>query len=139
LILLDTHVWVWWVQGAPRLDPKVIAYLDAMPPKCVGVSAISCWEVAMLVRHKRLVLPVDPDVWIRDALSDPRVEVLPITHTVAISAALLPERHKDPADRILIAHALIDGHQLISEDDRIHSYTEVTVLRPAALTGISQH
>ena len=137
MILLDTHVWVWWVQGDTRLHQSVVEFLDGLPAKSVAVSAISFWEIALLSRRGRINLPDAPDVWLEIAATDPRLDVLSVTPEVAVCAAMLPENHKDPADRILIAHAIIGGHTLITEDAAIHSYENVRTLRPAALISES--
>ena len=124
------------MQGDPRLQQVSISFLDSLPEKSVAISAISFWEIALLARRGRITLPDPPELWLQNAAMDPRVEVLAITPEVAVCAALLPEKHKDPADRILIAHAVIGGHALVTEDATVLSYDDASVLRPAALTSI---
>ena len=133
MILLDTHVWVWWVQGDPRLHHRASAILDKLPAKSVAISSISFWEVAMLAQRDRIRLPDTPRLWLHNAATDPRLVILPLTADIATEAALLPEKHKDPADRIIIAHAIMEGLTRISEDEKIHAYEGVRTLRPAAL------
>lgn len=59
MIILDTHIWVWWVQNDPRLTQKYQDYLNIYQAEGLGVSIISCWEVAKLVENNKLILPLD--------------------------------------------------------------------------------
>jgi len=63
MIVLDTHIWVWWVHGAPQLAATQTAMIAKHEAAVIGVSAISCWEVAKLVEYRRLVLPCDITSW----------------------------------------------------------------------------
>ena len=60
MIVLDTHIWVWWVHGDDKLPPAHKAYIQAHETDGLGISAISCWEIAKLVEYDRLNLPI-PD------------------------------------------------------------------------------
>jgi PIN domain nuclease of toxin-antitoxin system len=119
--LLDTHVWIWWMIRSADLDAKSLERLDAMPPEGRPLlSAISLWEVATLVERGRLKLDRDLRSWLRIAASSDCVETVPIMPDIAAeTAALPPELHRDPADRILIATARIVGCPIFSHDDRI--------------------
>lgn len=67
MIVLDTHIWLWWInQDQTRLKPAWIARIDGAEP--VGVSAISCFEVAWLAHHGRIELPIAEDDWFDKAL-----------------------------------------------------------------------
>ena len=57
MIVLDTHVWVWWAEGNPRLSQSQTQAIQANEDEEIGVSIISCWEVAKLVEYDRLKLP----------------------------------------------------------------------------------
>lgn len=106
MILLDTHVWVWWVQNDPRLGAGSVAWLDGLSDEGIGVHVISCWEVAMLTINGRLDLPCSLDEWVALALDYPGVRLHTLTLEVAVDSCRLPgDCHKDPADRILIAAA----------------------------------
>ena len=61
MILLDTHIWIWWVHDDARLPTDYRAELEAREAQGLGVSVISCWEIAKLVEYNRLVLPVPID------------------------------------------------------------------------------
>jgi PIN domain nuclease of toxin-antitoxin system len=124
VIVLDTHIWLWWVnQDAGLLRPHWIARLEAEDE--VGVSAISCFEVAWLERHRRIALPCPREEWLEKALSGSGVELLPLTPAIASRAVDLAEHHRDPQDRIIIATALAHGAELLSIDARFAAYEEL--------------
>jgi len=124
-ILLDTHVWVWYREGAEhRLAPSVVARL-----RCHGaagllqVSPISGWEVATLVATRRLALSREVRAWIREALEAPGVRVADLTWEIAMDGALLVgDPPRDPADRMLIATARALGATLVTGDAEILAY-----------------
>ena len=124
MIILDTHIWVWWVNadvaelGVNRKE--LIETCDA-----VAVSAISCFEVAWLERHGRIVLPCDRNSWFEKALQGFGVMLLPVTPQIAGIAVDLPEHHSDPQDRIIIATALAHEGQLMSADHKFPLYEEL--------------
>jgi PIN domain nuclease of toxin-antitoxin system len=93
----------------------------------LGVAAISTWEVAMLVAKKRLTLDRDVLVWLRDALAQPKMMLLPLTPEIAASSARL-SMHGDPADRMIVATALAHGSDLVSADRTIRRGGLVTVV-----------
>jgi PIN domain nuclease of toxin-antitoxin system len=118
LILLDTHAWIWWMNAPGRLPRRVQARLrDA---RDVGVSAISCWEIAMLVSAGRLELDRDVLLWIRHSLAQPRMQLVPLLPEIAVAASLLGAGFPgDPADRIIYSTAKHHGWRLVTRDDRI--------------------
>jgi PIN domain nuclease of toxin-antitoxin system len=91
----------------------------------IGVSAISCFEVAWLVRRGRVEIPVPLDVWFEAALDGSGIRLLPITPRVAQLAVELPEHHRDPQDRIIIATSIVNDGQLISADGNFPAYEEL--------------
>ena len=124
MIVLDTHIWIWWLS----LDGKPLkqSWRDAITTAdAVGVSAISCFEVAWLVHHGRVEIPVALDEWFEAALGGSGILLLPITPRVAQLAVELPEHHRDPQDRIIIATAMVNDAQLISVDGYFPAYEEL--------------
>ncbi|HYU36017.1 MAG TPA: type II toxin-antitoxin system VapC family toxin [Thermoanaerobaculia bacterium] len=124
MIVLDTHIWIWWL----TLDGKPLkqSWRDAIGnAEAVGVSAISCFEAAWLVRHGRVEIPVALDAWFEAALGGSGIRLLPITPRVAQLAVELPEHHRDPQDRLIIATAIVNDAQLISADSHFPAYEEL--------------
>ena len=125
MIVLDTHSWLWWIDRDPsRLKPAWTARIESAEP--VGVSAISCFEIAWLTHHGRLELPLPEDDWFDKALAGSGVALLPITPRIARTAVQLPEHHRDPQDRLIIATALVHDAVLISVDEKFSAYAELT-------------
>jgi PIN domain nuclease of toxin-antitoxin system len=111
VILLDTHAWVWWVHGDARLSEEQRKMLDASAVEGIGVSIISCWEVAKLVEYGRLKLPQDVAEWIAIALGYPGVRLLDLTPAIVVESTRLPKSfHKDPADQMIVATARIHNY-----------------------------
>lgn len=124
MIVLDTHIWLWWVNGdIEKLAPARSNQIELSD--FVGVSAISCFEVAWLAKHGRIVLPCDIEQWFEKALEGSGINLLPITPQIASMAVALPEHHSDPQDRIIIATALTHDARLMSSDRKFPIYAEL--------------
>jgi PIN domain nuclease of toxin-antitoxin system len=124
MIVLDTHVWLWWVNlDKTRLKSSWLQKIQYSNRVCV--SAISCFEVAWLDRHQRIILPCPRGAWFDKALTGSGIELLPITTEIASIAVDLPEHHSDPQDRIIIATALLNAADLLSADAKFPRYQEL--------------
>jgi PIN domain nuclease of toxin-antitoxin system len=129
VILLDTHVWIWWVHGDERLTRAHRDAIAAHERIGIGVSAISCWEVAKLVQNKRLVLPRSTLEWLDVALGYPGVQIVELSPRIAAESTALPgDFHKDPADQIIVATARVLDCPLLTVDQLIVAYPHVHVL-----------
>jgi PIN domain nuclease of toxin-antitoxin system len=129
VILLDTHVLIWWANGEhERLSAAAIAAIEAEEQQRL-VSAISCWEVAMLAERRRLGLSVDMERWLNLVASVPRLQLLPLSPAVAVASTRLPGTfHADPADRFLVAQARDLNIPLVTADSKIRAYPHVRSL-----------
>ncbi len=117
-LLLDTHIWLRYLGISGDLRPAALPLLRAAEMSgnlCVSVYSI--WETAMLVRDGRLILQTSMQEWTQQILSKPGYSLLPFTPEIAIESVNLPEPvHKDPADRILIATARVEGLTFVTRD-----------------------
>ncbi len=124
MIVLDTHIWHWWINQIPGhlsdADKTLIECADV-----VAVSAISCFEMAWLASHGRIDLDMSFEAWLNLVESAEIVRFLPVTPRIAAAAVALPEYHKDPQDRIIIATALHHGAKLMSFDSQFPKYREL--------------
>ena len=122
MIVLDTHVWLWWVAEPERLSKAALSAIDGV--ERFGVATISCWEIAMLVECGRIELDRPVDQWVDQALASSRVELLSLTGTVAVRAALLGREGfvGDPADRLIYATARNAGRWLVTRDKALRAF-----------------
>lgn len=124
MIVLDTHIWHWWTNQIPgRLPATIIELIEQTDD--VAVSAISCFEMAWLVRHGRIDLGCHFEQWLEDVEASQCIRFLPVTPRIASLAPALPEHHKDPQDRLIIATAIIHDAQLLSFDTAFPAYQEL--------------
>jgi PIN domain nuclease of toxin-antitoxin system len=119
--LLDTHAWIWWIEGDRRLQRRVRDTLDGLPrEERPYLSAISLWEVAMLAERGRVIFSVSLSEWLRAAAHPRSVRIVPISTDIAAQTAALPAAfHRDPADRLIVASCRVLGLPLLSRDARI--------------------
>lgn len=125
-LLLDTHVWIWLNNGSPELKPVVVREIDhAAENGELFISAISVWEIATLVSKKRILLRTSIQEWVDQALSQPGVELIPLSPTIAIESTALPDGlNADPADRMIVATARIKSLTLMTRDDNMQQYAK---------------
>jgi PIN domain nuclease of toxin-antitoxin system len=126
VIILDTHAWIWWVSDPSRLGRRGRAAIDAADR--IGIPAVCCFEVAAALARGRISLDRAPLEWLEQALALPRVQLRPLTPSVAVRATQLGAFHGDPADRLIVATALIDGTTLVTKDKHIREYATVTTI-----------
>jgi PIN domain nuclease of toxin-antitoxin system len=130
LIVLDTHAWIWWIAQPEQISQPAQARIALeVEESGIHVSAISCWEIALLVRKGRLALTLDVADWIASVEALAFVHFVPIDNRIALRSNALPgELHDDPADRLITATALTLGATLITKDARLHAYPHVETL-----------
>jgi len=124
VIVLDTAAWIWCASDPARLSPGARRALDES--ETALVSAISVWEVAMLVAKRRIQLDRPVEQWIDIALSLPQIQLAALEPGIAIRSTRLPgPLHPDPADRIILATALEYSAPIVTPDQRIREYPHV--------------
>lgn len=130
MIVLDTHVWLWWISNPEKLSTDAsLAIQEAVREDSVIISSISTWEVALLVEKGRLELTIDIRDWIRKTEGLPFVRFMPMDNTIALRSISLPgDFHHDPADRIITATAMTMGLPLVTKDEKILNYPHVQTL-----------
>jgi len=124
VIVIDTHVWIWWVDDDQRLKRAVRDMIDT--ERDVRVSAISLLEIATAVSLNRLVLRPSVKHWLHIAQSAEQIKVEPLTDELCLESVNLPgEFHRDPADRLIVALARVLDTELVTADGRILNYSGV--------------
>lgn len=129
MIILDTHIWIWWVGENSELTKEYEELIRSRQAEGIGVSSISCWEIALLHAKKRLNLSLPVLQWLETSLSLPNVHLLPLSPRIAVESNNLPDEfHRDPADRIIVATARVYDCPLVSYDSKILEYPHVKLL-----------
>jgi PIN domain nuclease of toxin-antitoxin system len=128
MIILDTHIWIWWVHGDPKLSQTAKIAIENHESLTIGISVMSCWEIAKLVEYNRLALPCEISEWFEKALSYPSVQLLDLTPQIAITSTQLVNFHRDPADQIITATAKVYNCPLVTMDTKILGYADVVTI-----------
>jgi len=129
MIILDTHIWIWNVQGDKRLSKEHLNLIREDEKDEKGISAISLWEVAKAVELKRLNFSIPIEDWFSIALNQSGIALLPLTSSIAVESTKLPGNfHKDPFDQLIVATARIFDVPLITVDSDIIKYPHVKLL-----------
>lgn len=122
MILLDTHIFVFWVNESEQLRPPSRVAIDSEVDSIL-ISAITLWEIAKLVQLGRLSLSIPLEQWLDQALAYPRVQVVPLSPAISIASTELPQPfHKDPADEIIVATSRVLNCPLVTYDGKILAY-----------------
>jgi len=128
VIILDTHAWLWWLAAPERLSSTAEQAIERASR--IGISTLSAWEVTMLAARGRISLDREVSLWVRQALTDERVESLAPSADVAVSAGLLDAQSfpGDPVDRLIYATARSTGATLITRDAAIRAFDSASTL-----------
>jgi PIN domain nuclease of toxin-antitoxin system len=129
MIVLDTHIWVWWVDHNLRLSQQQRDWITSHQPSGLGVSIFSCWEVAKLVEKNRLKFSLSLEEWLTAALAYPGIQLLDLTLPIVIQSTQLAGFHSDPADQIIVATAKVYNCPLLTADQKILGYPNVQTLQ----------
>jgi PIN domain nuclease of toxin-antitoxin system len=114
MLLLDTHALFWWVNRTPgKLAQRQIDAIETT--ESLAISVMTCWEMAWLVAHGRIALQLPVSDWLNQ-IEASDITIIPVSRAIAEQAVALPEHHKDPVDRIIIATAVTHQAQLVSVD-----------------------
>src|SRR4051794_35303812 len=115
--LFDTNTWIRLADSPLQIAPGVRAQIAAMASPC-GLSAISIWEVCLKFRRGRLQLSAALDDWLAKTLPQSLIQILPLDGKIARLTTELPGIfHNDPADRFVVATAILHGLTIVTSDE----------------------
>ena len=122
-LLLDTHVFLWWVTESPRLSARARSRIADTGSE-IRVSVVAIWEIAIKKRLDRLVYPDDFAAYTREQFAENEFDVLPVSLDHIFGLYGLPSfaDHRDPFDRMLAAQAMTEGLSLVSADPNFDRY-----------------
>jgi len=119
-LLLDTCALVWLATGNKLLSREVLQAIYFAP--VVYVSPISAWEISLKYARGELYLPLPPREWFDSAIEKHALEILPLSVDLLVKSNELPWHHRDPADRIIIAGAMLNGLTIVTRDQLFENY-----------------
>ncbi len=130
MILLDTHIWLWWLHSPDQLSERGRNLLTiGENQNALIVSAISVWEIAVKHSNGKLPLPLPINEWFALATTRPGITIEPLDPLDAITSTQLPgDFHKDPADRIIVAIAYRRNIELMTCDQKILNYPHIKTI-----------
>ncbi|HUP71552.1 MAG TPA: type II toxin-antitoxin system VapC family toxin [Acidimicrobiales bacterium] len=120
-LLVDTHVWLWLQTTPDRVDAVTLQVL-ANEANDLYLSAASGWEIAVKYRLGKLALPQLPEVYVPDRMRTSGTTPLAVEHAHALRVANLPDHHRDPFDRLLIAQAQMLDMPIVTADPQFSMY-----------------
>jgi PIN domain nuclease of toxin-antitoxin system len=125
-VLLDTHAFLWWITDSPKLSARAREVIQDSNNE-LFFSAASGWEIAIKAQLGRLQLPDNLEQFILEQLSLNAILVLPIQLRHALRVYTLPQYHRDPFDRILVAQSQIENLPILTTDTQITPYAVETI------------
>lgn len=126
MILLDTHVLLWWALDPDRLSSAAAASLQAMERRGGFASAISIWELGIKVQRGKLDLGISIVEFTRRIQKIGVIELLPVNTATWLRSLELAWDHRDPADRVIVATAILQDVPLLTADTEIHRFGGVS-------------
>ena len=125
-VLLDTHTFLWWIIDSPRLSARAREVIRDSDNE-LFFSATSGWEIAIKAQLGRLQLPDNLEQFIVEQLALNAILVLPIQLRHALHVYTLPQHHRDPFDRMLVAQSQVENLSLLTADPQITQYEVATI------------
>ena len=125
MLMLDTHIWLWLMNGDERIKKSgfIPVINKAVKASAMKIASISLWEAAMLASRGKITLEEGALAWIKKALAAPGITVCPLTPEIAVESTQLPGTfHGDPADMIIVASARVLNAILLTFDKQILGY-----------------
>jgi len=124
MTLLDTHTFVWLASDQSALSSVALSAIKN-DRGSLFISVVTSWEIALLYKKGRLLLPLPPSEFVEKAMQRYGVQELPLRSEIAIAGVALPDIHNDPFDRILVAESLHNKCRLVTKDEKISLYPGV--------------
>lgn len=125
-VLLDTQAFLWWVTDDPRLSPRARGIMSD-GENHLFLSAASAWEIAIKARLGRLTIPEPIATFVSAQLAENAIEGLPIGLSHAFQVYSLPDHHRDPFDRMLVAQSQLENLPILTGDPLIAQYLAETI------------
>ena len=126
LIVIDTHVLLWWTLDPDNLSEHALTLVDEMEQQGGFASAISIWELGIKVKRGKLELPISIEELASRIERGGVIQLLPVDTSIWLRSLSLPWEHSDAADRVIVATALTRGVRLLTKDKAMHAFPGVS-------------
>lgn len=121
LLIMDTHIWIWWVKQDSQLPAEIEKRLTEHPG-ALAISSVSVYEAILQIRRGRVTIDLPLEEWLLAATAEADIAVLNVNVEIAAKAAALPLHHGDPLDRLILASAIHYDALLASVDAKFPAY-----------------
>jgi PIN domain nuclease of toxin-antitoxin system len=125
VIVLDTHALLWWALDPDQLSSAAAERVAEMERAGGFASSISIWELGVKIKRGKLDIGIGIEEFARRVERSAAVEIVPIDTTVWLSSLALDWNHRDPADRVIVATALLEGVPVLTKDQAMHGFDGV--------------
>jgi PIN domain nuclease of toxin-antitoxin system len=125
MIVLDTHALLWWTLDPDKLSPAAVARLGTIEKQGGFASSISIWELGIKIQRGKLDLGMPIDEFTRRIAKTQAIQLLAVDTATWLRSLELPWDHRDPADRVIVATAVLQGVPLLTADAEIHRFAGV--------------
>ncbi len=129
MILIDTHIFIWWIQGDSRLSESYKNLLKENEKTGIAVSIISFWEISKLIEKNRLSLPLPLDNWCKTSLEYPGIKLVNLDLDIIFTSHNLQNFHKDPADQLIAATSICKNIPLLTFDKKLIEYKDLNIVK----------
>lgn len=119
--LLDTHTFLWWVDGNPALSAEAEKVIGNPRNECF-LSLASCWEMAIKSSIGKLTLTMSVERFVAEQIAEDGFALLPVEFRHVCKVESLPFHHRDPFDRLLVAQSIIEKMAIVSADTTLDRY-----------------
>lgn len=125
MILLDTHALLWWALDPPQLSARATDVVTRMEEQGGLASSISIWELGTKIKRGKLEMGISVEELARRIERSGAVDLVPVDTTIWLRSLALPWAHRDPADRVIVATALLAGVPVLTKDSALHAFEGV--------------
>ncbi len=127
MVLLDTHTLLWWTFEPEKLSERALDECLRIEKEYGYISSISIWEIGIKIKKKKLEIPLDFEIYVDRIKQIENLNIIPITEGIWLKNLSLDWHHSDPADRTIVASAIIEGIPIISKDEKIKKFYKNTI------------
>ena len=127
IVVLDTHVLLWWTLDPDKLSPVAERLLNDPGTTEIVVSSISIWEIGIKIKRGKLDIGLDIETYASRIKKIDSLAIMPVTEKIWLANLALDWEHRDPADRTIVATAKVANAQLLTKDESIQGFYDLAL------------